>query len=371
MLAFVIDAARKSINFKTMWHPALFDQCIKNYQKGLFDIVVLEDFLVKIIDAAQVNSPNLYLSPFYGLGRAVQVADGFCITEFDTPRLDASLARHAAIHSAKDYSDLTLEPVSWLCGMLNIPDTFRMAANWYKSQGKESKLCDLLDSMTRSQSLNKATLSVLLEIYGVEDVGHSFSMISRSTITFGAIVIFVEAVHEKYLFNDKLFENKDWYEKYMKVICDPQFSPEKLPILSGQLIKDTPKIYEHLDVEFDVKRFALRKLNIQQGMAKQAWDCETALYKRLLSSAGVANISDDPGLLLLELRSRRPPEYTKALQAINEIGLDVVGASIAGAGLQFVDSYLSKFSLSHGEKRALMKIFPQAKAQILEDDLGM
>lgn len=377
LLGITIDAAITSKNFDDMQVSDLFDTCLQFYRSGKIDVLKLEDNWVSLIDAMPIKNDHAYKNPFYALGRGLSISQDVDLTTNQMPRLDSSLSRHAANYDAVYYQDNVVRPVSWMVNELNLPQTFRQVSGWYNHIKDPDGISFLIEAVATQGGITAEQLMIIADGYGVSHLGASFEQVIMYLPKLSSIKLFVDTFSEKDLFTEKSLKKllvankKNCCLSIYAILSDPSFEHSDLPIFSNFTLKATPVIYKTLSVNDTERRTALRKLNVSMGKLDDIWRCELEFYKRHLKPDLQKLAGDDPAAVLAALKVSRPTEYKVALKAINEIGIAQIGMGLAGASREFVDDFISSVNMDLKQKRDFMKIFPQARAQILEEDLGM
>lgn len=377
LLEITVEAAKASPAFNEMQVSDLFDACLHFYRSGKIGLVQLEALWAGLIDSMTINNDHAYRNPFYVLGRGLSVAKDVDLKAHAMPRLDLSLARHAASYEALHYQDNVVRPVSWMAYELNVPLTFRKVSGWYNHSKDPSGLVFMVEALAIHGQINSEQLISIAEDYGVRHLGYVFEQVIMYLPKLSNINAFTEAFDESYLFTEKSLKKlltankKNCCLSIYNILIDPNFDQYKLPIFSEFVLTATPFVYKGLSVNEVERRSSLRKHNISMGNFNAIWLCELDYYKRHLRSDQQSAVGDSPIDILSALKIARPPEYKLALKAINEIGLSHLGNDLSGANREFVDDFLKFVKMDDSQKRTFMKIFPQAKAQILEEDLGM
>lgn len=377
LLAISINAATKASNSNKMQVSDLFDACLQFYMSGKIGVSVLEDHWVKLIDTMEIRCDHPYLNPFYAVGRGVSVARGLDLSCEKMPRLDASLARHAVSYGSGFYEGNVVNTMSWLMHSLNIPETFKVVAGWYSYKRDPSRIMHFLEAITRHGQIKPEHLLVVADIYGLARLGESYERVIMYKPKLADIYPFIDTFSERDLFSEKslkrlLHENRNKCSLSIYDILDkPEFVPSKFPLFIDFTLTATPVIYGTLSVNDVDRRLAIRNLNISMNRNEQVWKCEVEYFKRQLRPEQCKVVGDNPVEILAALKIARPPEYKLALKAINDIGMAHVGPSLAGSSREFINDFINNVKMDMQQKRVFMKIFPQARAQILEDDLGM
>jgi len=377
LLRVTVDAARASSTFNEMQVSNLFDACLQFYRSGLIGVATLEDHWSDLVDSMVVNNDDAYKNPFYALGRGLSVARDVDLKSTPLSRLDASLARHAADYNASYYQDNVVRPLSWMCHEINLPQTYKQAAGWYKHQKDPDGMIFMLEATCRQGQIKSEQLKTFSEIYGASHLGFLFEKVVMYLPKLSNIKVFTENFSEEMLFTGRslkklLSENKKrCCLSIYDVLSEDGFDYKELPLFTSFCIMATPELYKTLTVNSEKLRTSIRKLNITMGRHLDVWRCEVEYYKRHISESQQKAVGEDAVGILSALKVSRPAEYKIALQTINEIGIAHMAVDLASAKSEFVNDFLKFVKMDAAQKISFMKSFPQSKATILEEDLGM
>lgn len=333
--------------------------------------------LVKLIDGIGEERGLPSNNAFYVVSRAIHLMYGFTKGNLGFELLDDCLCRHAKRFQGEFFEHNFINAMPMIAVSMHLPKLLHACASWYKDIGKTSSAAGMIERLMMAGKVTSDHLQVFSEVFASDELDDIYERAVMFRPSLENLTPYIEFFGEERLFTPKaLGKLADFFEQgtvpsLFKIIEQPAFDPAKFPFFVDYTIKVGPRIYELLDSFNEERRPALRNLFIEKGLGSDVFELEKGFWKKQLSQAVQDSVGDDAAKILDALKTNRVFEYEKALLAVKEIGVLKVAPSLTGLNRRVLKDFLKGSEMGMDEKRQFMKAFPQARSQILEDDLGL
>lgn len=362
----------------------------KNYAADKYDQATFEMNMGKLIDGYWPDNPRTTLGFIHGCINSGNLADASGVKKTKIlsmgPHLDRSIAdqllRSFVVGDmyAKDVGNMTASLASAL-----MPQSLGALIDVIISEGDTLLARDLFQRLVKEDALAVDYIDMF-----ASKLGHDFVITVANESSFHKSAISANNIAGKYgeavLFDLKtaaLFDNLIESGKVpstLELILTDEFDKSKFPVMMKYLADNISNLYGcFLSDRF---RLGLRKFGADNDLSPEVLSAEILRLCKTLKISADMDLTAFNSSYIADRISREyhnpqgryvEVEYLGLVEIIKSVGLEKshgVLSSVDGRLITDVMSEVIAPSDTH-EKKRMLKLYPQAKASVLENDLGL
>lgn len=362
----------------------------KNYAADKYDQDSFEMNMVKLIDGYWPDKPRTMLGSIHGCINSGNLADASGVKKTKSllmgKPLDRSIAdqlRRSFVIGERYSTDVANMTASLASAIM--PQSLQALLDVIMAEGDTLMARDLFQRLVREDALFGDYIDSFADKIGhdfvlsvVKDTSFSKSAISANNIAdkYGESALFDQ--NEASIF-DVVIESGS-VPATLELILQKDFDRSKFPFMTKYLTDNISNLYECTLT--DRFRAGLKAFGISNGCHSDVLSCEIYRLTRSLKNSTDMDLSPFNSSYIADKISREHHnpkgqyveiEYLTLKDLVKEVGLEnsvKVLKSVDGKLISDVMSEVIDQTDIHSKKR-LLKMYPQAKGSVLENDLGL
>lgn len=365
---------------------------LESYKNFITGKYIQEDFelnTAKLINGYRPANPDVLLSNL-----ASEFSSGLSFVNAKDKKNEALTLKSDAMDKAyakqlrMSMADAVTENmVNGLC-FVSMPLTMDAMVDRMISSSDIYGLRKVIGSLYKTGSLTPAYIDVFRKYLDDEDILEVCRVSSSHQVSLKSTYVMNTVYGEHAIFDeDRLTRIQGIIERGsfptpLDVIHDPLFDSEKLRPLSKLIVDNLEKIYEIHSASATFKQHLLH-FACRQGQAERALACELGKLITPLRRIDSMDKIDEMSLCGLVNRvhelyvesagSDYELEYVGILHLLSTTTLESAATILKEVNGKIVSDYIDQYidPSDKSRRQEIMKLYPQAKSRILENDLGL
>lgn len=365
-------------DFSSQQFQKFFNRVCLSYDKGHLDKDQFQELAVKLIDGARFFKRSAERSTVYILRQCL--TSSFPLGSMkekmaDTPLIDLAIARAIEKGAHRPFFTQGTDHVIDLFQSLSLPKALGSYAKSYLAIDEGAPVNTLLFKLFTSSKLSNEHLETLCQVMDVDLLLEKCRTTAYTSGTVASVTTAMEFFSEAEMLPDDFLARMKSdialgkLPAYVEFIGDTQFKPEKMGRLVAFALDNLDAIYTCVKPGRIWLRSALVDLAATGDKGIEVLSLEQKIWRSEVEFDAKQPVS----ALLSFMRTIRDhtSEYDSAIHKISKVGLITAEPLLVGVNSGVIADVLEVSMPTNAEKKAIMKLYPQARGAMIEADLGL